>query len=248
MISGQTFANCCDTVLDPRYPQRGNISTGKRIFINGDVFEQVLPHIDHRCSLAIHNSDRFFDRIKLEAVATKVDKVYAINCDFTHPKVVNIPLGISDKCDVWKKEGDPNKTIKCYVNFGMYEDTQELKFIPVKYARKACMNYFSKTDFAALKNKLSMDEFTNDLARSKFVVCPMGFGIDTHRFYEAAWLGAVPIVLSSALNDMYAKFGALIVEKWEDVNEELLDGFVPHPINRDVFKTSYWFQGLPVSI
>ena len=94
MISGQTFANCCDAVLDPRYPQRGNPSTGQFIFINGDIFEQVIPFIvqcDHRPSLIVHNTDRFFDRIKLEAVKPYVNKVYVINCDFVHPKIVHIP-------------------------------------------------------------------------------------------------------------------------------------------------------------
>ena len=92
----------------------------------------------------------------------------------------------------------------------------------VKYARDACKKYFSKTDFTTLKNNLMMDEFIKDLAQSKFVVCPPGFGIDTHRFYEAVCMGATPIVLSSALDNMYKKFGALIVDKWEDVTLELL--------------------------
>ena len=246
MISGQTFAKCCDTIIDPRYGGlHGDLHTAKTIFINGDIFEQVI-HLIATCkqkpSLVIHNTDRFFDRIKLEAVKPYVKKVHAINCDITHPSIEHIPLGVSDKCEIWKREGKNEKDILCYVNFGLYEHTNEIQFMNVKYARKACRDWFSTTSFATLKNNLSMDEFMNDLSTSKFVVCPPGFGIDTHRFYEAVWMGAIPIVLSSALDDMYKKFGALIVDKWEDVTEQLLKDFSKIEIDRSIFQPLYYLN------
>ena len=249
MISGQTFANCCDMIIDPRYGTQGidqsKLHSAKTIFINGDIFEQIIPFIitcKQVPSLVLHNSDRFFDRIKLEAVKPYIEKIYAINCDFGHPKIVNIPLGVSDKSDIWKKEGTPEKTILCYVNFGLYENTNELKFANVKYARDACKNYFSKTGFATLKNNLTMDEFMKDMSLSRFIICPPGFGIDTHRFYEAVWMGATPIVLSSSLDDMYRKFGALIVDNWEDVTEQLLKEFKKGKIDRSIFQSQKWIR------
>ena len=50
----------------------------------------------------------------------------------------------------------------------------------------------------------------------------MGFGIDTHRFYEAVLLGCTPIVTSPGLDSLYQKYNALIVDSWSDVTEELL--------------------------
>lgn len=56
-----------------------------------------------------------------------------------------------------------------------------------------------------------------------FECCPEGNGIDTFRFYEAILLNTIPIVRRNPLSPMYEKhFPCLIVDKWEDINEQLL--------------------------
>ena len=64
----------------------------------------------------------------------------------------------------------------------------------------------------------------------------MGFGIYTHRFYESVWLGCTPIVISSGLDDLYKKFGALIVDSWDEVTEELLTRHVQVEVPDSMFK------------
>jgi hypothetical protein len=83
-------------------------------------------------------------------------------------------------------------------------------------------NISKRRSWCTLEDNIPFDSFNERMNRSKFVVCPMGFGIDTHRFYEAAWLGCTPIVITSGLDDLYKKFGALIVDSWDEVTEELL--------------------------
>jgi hypothetical protein len=60
---------------------------------------------------------------------------------------------------------------------------------------------------------------------SRYALCPRGVGVDTHRFYECIYLGCVPIVLrtNTAFDRLYAAFPCLVVERWTDVTEELLD-------------------------
>jgi hypothetical protein len=64
---------------------------------------------------------------------------------------------------------------------------------------------------------------------SKFALCPRGYGVDTHRFYECIYLGCVPIVLrtNTAFDRLYREFPCLVVERWVDVTEELLDACYP---------------------
>ena len=149
---------------------------------------------------------------------------------------------MSDQSEIWKYEGVTEKPILCYVNFGLYADTNELKFMNVKYTRDACLKYFESVDFVTVRRDLNAREFMDDLSTSKFVVCPPGFGIDTHRFYEAVWMGAIPIVLSSALDDMYKKFGALIVDKWEDVTYDLLQNTTIKPCDRKLLQSKVWLN------
>jgi hypothetical protein len=67
---------------------------------------------------------------------------------------------------------------------------------------------------------------------SRYALCPRGCGVDTHRFYECIYLGCVPIVLRThtAFDRLYhpvTGFPCLVVERWADVTEELLDASYP---------------------
>lgn len=64
---------------------------------------------------------------------------------------------------------------------------------------------------------------------SRYALCPRGCGVDTHRFYECIYLGCVPIVLrtNTVFDRLYAAFPCLVVERWVDVTEELLDACYP---------------------
>jgi hypothetical protein len=64
---------------------------------------------------------------------------------------------------------------------------------------------------------------------SKFALCPRGYGVDTHRFYECIYLGCVPIVLrtNTVFDRLYREFPCLVVDRWADVTEELLDACYP---------------------
>ena len=85
-------------------------------------------------------------------------------------------------------------------------------------------------------------EAHNDYA---FECCPEGNGIDTHRFYEAILLNTIPIVRKNSLSKMYREhFPCLIVNKWSDINEDLLKKSLKK--NKDKFKDksycymNYW--------
>ena len=67
---------------------------------------------------------------------------------------------------------------------------------------------------------------------SRYALCPRGCGVDTHRFYECIYLGCVPIVVRThtAFDRLYhpvTGFPCLVVERWTDVTEELLDSCYP---------------------
>jgi hypothetical protein len=61
------------------------------------------------------------------------------------------------------------------------------------------------------------------VAAHQFVVAPRGNGWDTHRLWEALYLGCVPIVESGPLDSLYAQLGTvLIVKDWATVTEASL--------------------------
>lgn len=72
---------------------------------------------------------------------------------------------------------------------------------------------------------------------SRYALCPRGCGVDTHRFYECIYLGCVPIVLRThtVFDRLYAPdtgFPCLVVERWADITEDLLDRSYPDCFSR----------------
>jgi hypothetical protein len=64
---------------------------------------------------------------------------------------------------------------------------------------------------------------------SRYALCPRGFGVDTHRFYECIYLGCVPIVVRThtVFDRLYTAYPCLVVERWEDVTDHLLEQSYP---------------------
>jgi len=59
------------------------------------------------------------------------------------------------------------------------------------------------------------------------VACPAGTGVDTHRFWEALYLGSVPIVLRGQLSAMYENLPVIQLNAWEDLTQGVIDNYRP---------------------
>jgi len=72
-------------------------------------------------------------------------------------------------------------------------------------------------------NGLDFEHYARQLASHRFVFCPDGNGMDTHRTWEALYLGAFPIVQRHVFTEEFAKLLPLvIVDSWEQVTLEFL--------------------------
>ena len=75
----------------------------------------------------------------------------------------------------------------------------------------------------------------------------MGVGSDTYKIYEAAYLGATPIVIKNGMEDLYEKFGALMLDDWDDLTEELLKSHVHYQPPDELFEIEYWLPFLKIN-
>jgi hypothetical protein len=57
------------------------------------------------------------------------------------------------------------------------------------------------------------------MRKSLFVACPPGNGLDTHRFWEALYLGAIPIVLKDFESLAHQPWPRLMLNSWEEAVE-----------------------------
>ena len=76
--------------------------------------------------------------------------------------------------------------------------------------------------------KVAQEAFLAEMRAHRFVWCPPGNGLDTHRVYEALQQGTVPIVMAHAgLAAMYAQLPVVVVGRAEEITQERLAALVP---------------------
>lgn len=218
MISGKSFASMCKWVVDPRYPERplfdyAKSVSGDWVFINGDYIHEYnvrIPFLHTKVfNIIIHNSDRSFTYDIFKTMRA-VHHVYSINTTFQHPNVTTIPLGFVDK-QLPFLDSFVDKTlerdIEIYCNFTTCTNAPK---------RNECLYIFQNDPRVYTETNLPVVEYYNRLCRSKFVLCPEGTGMDTHRVYEALVCGATPVVLRNSLSHLYEKLPVCILNSWKD--------------------------------
>lgn len=218
MISGKSFSSVCSWIYDPRYRERPFMHWGSRtgdwVFINGDHLDQFLNirlPTNKRFNLIIHNSDRPFDANRLIKTLPRAIHIYAINTTIRHPQLTTIPLGFPDSGlkHIANIRPSTDRYIEIYSNFSSGTNV---------VARNDCLKAFEGDPRVVRKEPSgrTQPEFYDDMCHSKFVLCPEGTGLDTHRIYEAIACGATPVVLHSTLDHLYQTLPICIVDKWTD--------------------------------
>eukprot|EP00966_Prymnesium_polylepis_P096689 2240053-Prymnesium_polylepis.1 len=60
------------------------------------------------------------------------------------------------------------------------------------------------------------------MAAHKFVAAPSSHGQDTYRFWEALYVGSVPITLHGPLDRLYSEFPCILLDDW-NINSSQID-------------------------
>jgi len=230
-----------------------NISENDIVFINLDYFNTLIEQFIsikpiNRVILLTQNSDKTFTQEHFESVDKYVNKIYAINCNYAHEKIEKIPIGFRDNrysihqplrtISLLKLEKD----ILIYMNFTMRTNYNE---------RIKCFNAFKDLGFVTKENNIPLSNFYSQIAKSKYIISPVGEGIDCHRIYESIYLNSIPIVKSTLLDDFYRTLPIIIVNDWNDITEHfLLTNYSKYKDNLDYWKiknkdwmyVSFWIE------
>lgn len=81
------------------------------------------------------------------------------------------------------------------------------------HTSRADYNFFNSSDDVHVFNKRMKPRDYADLAsRYRFVFCPRGNGIDTHRFWESLYRGSIPVVFESPWSNYFKEKGFPLIE------------------------------------
>jgi hypothetical protein len=241
LVCGNAYKSLCKYNYDDRYDIKAfddTLQEGDKVFLNLSNIEAFIAKPpDKKVTLFIGNSDTPFDDEKMKSVHKFATKVYAMNCSAS--TATQIPMGFRDDMyvphqemkDVLNGSASSDKKILCLANFLI--ETSITKRVEAKgyFESKPWVQmnkkYMDNTslgkskDFKDPDTKKMRSDYYVTLKQTKFVVCPQGTGMDTHRVYESLFFGCIPIILSSPLDPMYEKLGGCwVVKAWGDVTEE----------------------------
>jgi hypothetical protein len=205
------------------------VRDGEIIFVKTDYierfFREVHPRITAKYVLITHNSDdpcpgkcaAYLDDEKLLAW-------FGQNAEgVIHPKLHPIPIGIENR---YNRHGNPAlvdgakkkytgmaKQHLLYMNFVIGTRPDERSYV---------YNMFKDQPFCKKAAKLKYDAYLHAIAESQFILSPRGNGLDCHRTWESLYMGAIPVVKSSAMDEVFQDLPVVIVKNWSDVTEEFL--------------------------
>ena len=166
-----------------------------------------------RFVLVTHNSDYPVDvRYRRLLRSLRIRAWFAANVAFRHRKLVPLPLGIANPS--WE-HGDPEtlraaqvassrKSILVDVSFSLDTNPAE---------RRRCL----EASGLPLGSRVPYRDHLARLAASYFCLSPRGYGIDTHRTWEALYLRTVPVVTRSALTDEYRDLPWIVLDDWSQL-------------------------------
>lgn len=185
-ITQNTHRELCDVVW-PEHPQKG-----QKLFVKSDFFphyytqsEQFPEHI-LVTGVSDYSPSTFLNEQQIYEFLARPNIIawYAQNVCTMHPKMKHLPIGLEDS---------PDKLEFCRVYMDELRATPKEDVVYTNFSPDT--NSHERTCFvSSVGTKVSFEEYMQIMTRHKYVLCPMGNGIDTHRFWEAQVCGCIPIV------------------------------------------------------
>jgi len=188
----------------------------------------------------------YYDKIEKDIIQIIEENnlhIISMSVSICHPNITFIPLGIYSRFNHFHMKHN-KKDILCYLNMGIPCDRW------FGNPRKIIINSLtSNHEFIVKKTNLSMDEFYNDISKSKFMICPRGCGIDTYRLWDCIMLGCIPIVEKYESHNSWNDLPILFLDNIRDyelLTEDFLnrkyDKFLEKDFNYDKCTNDYWYK------
>jgi len=240
LISGLAFHKLADWSFCERYAIKVKppvfTTENDIVFINLDDFNECMNMLNtirnpNKFILISHNSDKTFNHTHLNALKKYVNKIYAINNICEDPCVVTIPIGFRDwpihtgpiLQNILNQTAHLNKTNLVYMNFDITTNRKK---------RMECFNVFANKNWVTQESNVPMVNFYLKMLQSKYVLSPEGDGIDCHRIYESIYFNSIPILKTSQMDFFYKNWPVIIVNDWNEINENVLIENYEHHINK----------------
>ncbi len=266
-INGNKFADLAHFVIIPPNFSYEILKRDAIIFCKTDYLDFLFENLrfsNRKYILITHASDFTIDFGRFSQKPNCIKKWFAENAEYNHPDLLPVPIGIENHSDEngCGKGVHIDENIKIltekqeyFKNKKKIEDTIFCSFrIHYHFASGTWTNPYRENIISDLEQNgvkyfqpdtvLSFNDFSEKLTDYKFIICPPGNGIDTHRTWETLYMGCIPIILKNRMFQFY-NLPILTVNNWIDLTPELLLNYTKVLKGRDFnnheeLTMSYW--------
>lgn len=186
---------------------------------------------------------------------------YTVNKEYRAPTLYSVPLGITNDCadspthailgnlDVMIEVMNEPRSIKnlVYMNFAIHTYPKERQRVFDQFR-----GYPWVTHEESVVSLEGRRRFLESIRNHKFVLCPRGNGVDTHRLWESLYMGSIPIVRRHIAMEDFYDLPVCWIDEWTQVTESFLnseyDRITATSWNLDKLKFSYWKDRITASI
>ncbi|MCH9612261.1 MAG: hypothetical protein S4CHLAM102_07470 [Chlamydiia bacterium] len=230
-ISGDTFREEADFIFDetttdfrPEDVRRGNVVFVKTDMLS-DFFNDKHDFIPEPYILITHNADHSVPDIYAAYLEDpKIIAWMGQNVQgYTHPKLIPIPIGLANR--YWSHGSIETMGIASRWSHNQHRPTLvAITFTASPHAPMRIPIYekFKNEPFVTVHPFKNYPLYLRDSSQAKFMLSPPGNGYDCHRTWEALYMGAIPIVITSAADSMFYDLPVVIVKSWDEVTEAFL--------------------------
>lgn len=206
-------------------------------------FQRVFPLLKSPFILMSHNSDWGINDAQYDAYLNdpKLIRWFAQNVNYKHEKLIPIPIGIANSQwehgdfsvieDVIKEDNSLTRPV--YNNFNPTTSPENRYHV----ARALHLNNIP------IDQPTYNKDFLRKLSKSVCCICPFGAGYDSHRVWEAQYLGSIPVVPRCVAFESF-ELPFIHIDNWDDVTYDYLYKSVERikrgEYNKSQLSITYW--------
>lgn len=179
--------------------------------------EIQLPHNESAKLILVGGSDATFGAEDLHLLEGRLAFVQNLTCPMSET-LQPLPIGIEDYS--YARNGMPWNFRDSLILERKSETVLVGPFRPTSPSRIELLEAASNLENCSVVHaRMPALRYARLAASHRFIACPEGNGIDTHRFWEALYRGAVPVVLNSAFSRNWKALGVpmVLLEDWRQL-------------------------------
>ena len=200
------------------------------IFCNTDVVKnlfKLLSKIKNLKNIKIitNQTDTLVDKALYDLKPSCVKSWYSINVGHVADDLIPIPLGLSN-------DYSPKNILVDDVKFtGLNNDSENYMYLNFSRntnfsERRGLYDDYENKEWTIVDNpELKIDDYQSSVEKYRFIMCPWGNGVDTHRVWETLYSGNIPVTKKHHTFSTSLGLPVLFIRDYSDITLEKLTNF-----------------------